>query len=187
MAIPPRAGAPPAIPAVPAPVRRLARRRRLRLPRRGLFAFLAVLGPGIITASADNDAGGITTYSIAGAQFGYTLLWILFLTTFSLAITQEMGARMGIVTGKGLAALIREKFGLRWTAVAMLALLIANFGSTAADVAGIGAALEVFGVSRYVSVPLAVAGIYLLVSRGSFRWIEKVFLFSAVPGSPLGG
>jgi len=169
----------PAVPAVPAPRRQLAWRARLRMPRTGLFAFLAVLGPGIITASADNDAGGITTYSIAGAQFGYAMLWILFLTTFSLGITQEMGARMGIVTGKGLASLIREKFGVRWTGVAMLALLIANFGSTAADVAGIGAALEIFGVSKYISVPLAVGGLYLLAVKGSFRWVERIFLFSA--------
>jgi Mn2+/Fe2+ NRAMP family transporter len=166
-------------PAVPAPVRGLARRPRLRMPRIGFLAFLGVLGPGVIAAAADNDAGGITTYAIAGAQFGYGLLWILFVTTFALGITQEMGARMGIVTGKGLAALIREKFGIRWTAFAMVTLLIANFGSTAADVAGIGAALEIFGISRYLSVPLAAAGIYLLVLKGSFRWIERIFLFSA--------
>lgn len=170
---------PVSVPEVPAQARRLSWRRRIRLPRTGVLAFLAVLGPGIITASADNDAGGITTYSIAGAQFQYGMLWILFLTTFSLAITQEMGARMGIVTGKGLAALIREKFGIRWTSIAMLALLIANFGSTAADIAGIGAALEIYGISRYVTVPLAVIGIYLLVLRGSFRWIERTFLVSA--------
>lgn len=169
-----------AVPAVPAPVRRLSWRQRLRTRRTGLLAFLVVLGPGIITASADNDAGGIATYAIAGAQFGYALLWILFLTTFSLAITQEMGARMGIVTGKGLAELIRERFGIRWTAFAMLALFVANFGSTAADVAGVGASLEIFGVSRYITVPLAVLGIYLLVLKGSYRWIEKIFLFSAV-------
>ncbi len=155
-------------------------RKRLASRRTGLLAFLAVLGPGIITASADNDAGGITTYAVAGAKFGYDLLWILLLTTFSLGITQEMGARMGIVTGKGLAALIRERFGVRWTAFGMLALLVANFGSTAADVAGIGAALEIFGISRYVTVPLSVIALYLLVFRGSFQWVERVFLFSAL-------
>jgi NRAMP (natural resistance-associated macrophage protein)-like metal ion transporter len=164
---------------VPAPMRRLSWRKRLRMPRTGMFAFLLVLGPGIITASADNDAGGITTYSIAGAQFGYGLLWILLLTTFSLAITQEMGARMGIVTGKGLASLIREKFGIRWTTFAMAALLIANLGSTAADVAGIGAALEIFGVSKYISVPLALVALFLLIFKGSFRLVERIFLFSA--------
>jgi NRAMP (natural resistance-associated macrophage protein)-like metal ion transporter len=175
------AGTPsPKIPAIAAPIRRLSWRKRLRMPRTGMLAFLVVLGPGIITASADNDAGGITTYAIAGAKYGYGLLWILFLTTFSLGITQDMGARMGLVTGKGLAALIREKFGIRWTAFAMLALLIANFGSIAADVAGIGAALEIFGISRYISVPLAVTALYLFVAKGNFRWIERVFLFSAM-------
>src|SRR5262245_43178774 len=110
--------------------------KRAGARRAGLVAFISVLGPGIITASADNDAGGSTTYALAGANFGYSLLWILLLSTFALAVTQEMGARMGIVTGKGLAALIRERFGVRWTAFGMLALLVANFGSTAADVAG---------------------------------------------------
>src|SRR5450756_1144012 len=137
-------------PPVPAPMRHLSWRQRIRMPRTGFLAFLAILGPGIITTSADNDAGGITTYAIAGAKFGYGLLWILFLTTFSLGITQDMGARMGIVTGKGLASLIREKFGIRWTTFAMAALIIANLGSTAADVAGIGAAFEIFGVSKYI-------------------------------------
>lgn len=154
-------------------------RPRGRRPRIGLLAFFSVLGPGIIAAAADNDAGGITTYALAGAQFGYSLLWIILLTTFCLGITQEMGARMGMVTGKGLAALIREKFGVRWTALAMFTLLLANFGSTAADVAGIGASLEIFGVSRYLSVPIAILAIYLLVLKGSFRWIEKAFFFSA--------
>lgn len=165
---------------VVAPGRWPAWRRRLWLPHGSLLAFFAVLGPGLITASADNDAGGITTYAIAGAQFGYGLLWLLFLTTISLAITQEMGARMGIVTGKGLAALIRERFGIRWTTFAMLALLLANFGSTAADIAGIGAALEIFGVSKYISVPLATLALFLLVLQGNFRRVEKIFLFSAV-------
>ncbi|MCL4543266.1 MAG: Nramp family divalent metal transporter [Chloroflexi bacterium] len=145
-----------------------------------MAVLLAVVGPGIITASADNDAGGITTYAVAGAQFGYKMLWILLLTTFALGITQEMGARMGMVTGKGLAALIRERFGIRWTTVAMFALLVANFGSTAADVAGIGAALEIFGVPKYISVPLGALLIYLLVLKGNFRWTERIFLFSAV-------
>ncbi len=153
--------------------------RRVRLPRGRVFVFLAVLGPGLITAAADNDAGGITTYAIAGAQFGYGLLWILFLTTFSLGITQEIGARMGLVTGKGLAALIRERFGIRWATFAMGALLLANFGSTAADIAGIGAALEIFGVSKYLSVPLAALALCLLLVGGNFKRIERLFLFSA--------
>ncbi len=166
--------------AVPTLAQRVRRRvPKITIPQLRVFAFLAVLGPGIITASADNDAGGITTYSIAGAQFGYGLLWILLLTTFSLGITQEMGARMGIVTGKGLAALIREKFGIRWTGFAMAALLVANFGSTAADIAGVGAAMEIFGVSKYLSVPIAVLFLFLLVFKGSFRWVERIFLVSA--------
>jgi len=166
--------------AVPTLAQRVRHRvPKITIPQLRVFAFLAVLGPGIITASADNDAGGITTYSIAGAQFGYGLLWILLLTTFSLGITQEMGARMGIVTGKGLAALIREKFGIRWTGFAMAALLVANFGSTAADIAGVGAAMEIFGVSKYVSVPVAVLFLFLLVFKGSFRWVERIFLVSA--------
>jgi len=165
---------------VPTLAQRIRRRLpTITLPQFRLFAFLAVLCPGIITASADNDAGGITTYSIAGAQFGYDLLWLLLLTTFSLGITQEMGARMGIVTGKGLAALIRERFGIHWTGFAMLALLIANFGSTAADIAGVGAAMEIFGVSKYLSVPIAIAFLFLLVFKGSFRWVDRIFLVSA--------
>src|SRR5256885_2279892 len=98
---------------------------------------LAVIGPGIISGSVDNDAGGIATYSVAGATFGYSLLWVLFLTTFALAVTQEVGARMGLVTGKGLASLIREKFGIRWTAILMAILFIANIGTIAAEFAGI--------------------------------------------------
>ena len=131
--------------------------------RSSFWIFLSVVGPGLIVASADNDAGGITTYSIAGAKFGFGLLWMLFLTTFSLAVTQEMGARMGIITGKGLGGLIRERFGVRWTAFAMLSLLVANFGSTAADIAGIAASMEIFGISRYITVPIAATGLFLLV------------------------
>ena len=169
----------PPVPAVPAQARRLARRPRLRWPRTGLLAFLAVVGPGIISQSAGNDAGGITTYAIAGAQFGFGLLWILVLTTLSYGVTQEMGARMGIVTGKGLGALIREQYGPRWTLLALLVLLVTNLGDTAADVAGIGAALQIFGVTKYLSIPIAVVGMYLLATRGNFARIEKVFLASA--------
>src|SRR3989339_1035260 len=114
--------------------------------KKRLLLFFAVIGPGIIAASADNDAGGISTYSFVGSNFGYSLLWILFLTTFSLAITQEIGARMGIVTGKGLASLIREKFGLKWTAFIMVILLTANIGVIAAEFAGVAASLEIFNI-----------------------------------------
>lgn len=137
---------------------------------------IAVLGPGIIAGSVDNDAGGIATYSLAGAQFGLSLLWVLFITTFSLAITQEVGARMGLVTGKGLASLIREKFGIRWTTFIMAILLIANIGTIAAEFAGIASAFEIFNVSRYLSIPLALLLVFFLVTKGSFKPLERVFL-----------
>src|SRR5690348_3820882 len=137
-----------------------------------LLPVFAIIGPGIISGSVDNDAGGITTYSIAGAQFGYSLLWVLFLTTFALAITQEIGARMGLVTGKGLASLIREKFGIRWTAFIMLVLLIANLGTISAEFAGIAAAFEIVHVARIISIPATALIIYFLVLKGSFKKIE---------------
>src|SRR5579862_7294632 len=141
---------------------------------------LAILGPGIISGSVDNDAGGIATYSLAGAQFGLSLLWVLFITTFSLAITQEVGARMGLVTGKGLASLIREKFGIRWTTFIMTILLIANIGTIAAEFAGIAAAFEIFHVARIISIPITALIIFLFVTRGDFKKLERVFLlFSA--------
>lgn len=141
-----------------------------------ILPILAIMGPGIIAASADNDAGGITTYSVAGAQFGYSLLWVLVLTTFALSITQEIGARMGLVTGKGLASLIREKFGIRWTAFIMGVLFIANMGTIAAEFAGIAAAFEIFNVSKFISVPIAVLAMFLLVTKGSFKRLERLFL-----------
>lgn len=152
--------------------------------RRWLLLMLGVVGPGIITANADNDAGGITTYSIAGAHYGYQLLWVLFLITFSLAITQEIGARTGAVTGKGLAALIRENYRVRVTFLAMLALLVANQATTISEFAGVAASLELFGVPRLISVPLAAAGVWLLVIRGSYKAVERVLLvLSLVYGS----
>lgn len=137
---------------------------------------LAILGPGIISGSVDNDAGGIATYSLAGAQFGLSLLWVLFITTFSLAITQEVGARMGLVTGKGLASLIRERFGIKWTTFIMAILLIANIGTIAAEFAGVASAFEIFNVSKYISVPLALLLVFFLVTRGSFKPLERIFL-----------
>ena len=162
----------------------LERKRRPEKPvlgrlasRRGrLLAALAVIGPGIITANADNDAGGISTYSVAGAQYGYSLLWMLALITFSLAVTQEMGARMGAATGKGLAALIREQYGVRWTLFAMLCTLVANLATTVAEFAGVAAAGELFGVPRWLSVPLAAVLVWVLVVRWSYRSVEKLFL-----------
>src|SRR3990167_10807693 len=143
---------------------------------RRLLHVLAIIGPGIIAGSVDNDAGGITTYSVAGANFGYSLLWVLLLTTFSLSVTQEIGARMGLVTGKGLASLIREKFGINWTVFVMIILFIANMGTIAAEFAGIATALEIFNIPRIASVVVAIVAVYFLVTRGSFKRLERVFL-----------
>ncbi len=154
-------------------------RRRPRLGRIGrtrLLIFVAVMGPGLIAAASDNDAGGITTWSVIGAKYGYSLLWLLLLITPILAVTQEMGARMGVVTGKGLAALIRERFSLKITAFAMLALLIANFGTTVAEFSGIAAAFGLAHVPPWVCVPPVAVGVWLLVTRGSYRRVERVFL-----------
>lgn len=141
-----------------------------------LLAVLGVIGPGIIAASAGNDSGGISTYSVAGARYGYTMLWMMLAMTPSFVIVQEMAGRMGAVTGKGFAALIRERFGVRPTFLAMLMLLASNTATTIAEFAGIAAAMEIFGVSRYISVPLAALVVWLLVVRGSYRNVEKVFL-----------
>jgi Mn2+/Fe2+ NRAMP family transporter len=141
-----------------------------------LAPFLAVMGPGIITGIVDDDATGITGYAIAGGRFGYSLLWVLILTIVVLAVVQEMAARMGAVTGKGLADLIRERFGVRTTAVAMLALLIANVTTVVAEFAGIAGASEIFGVSRYVTVPAAAALVFVVVVYGSYRRVEVVLL-----------
>jgi NRAMP (natural resistance-associated macrophage protein)-like metal ion transporter len=156
----------------------LRRYLRRRFADSRILAFFAILGPGIIAASAGNDAGGITTYSQAGAQYGYNLLWVILLLTFSLAISQEMGARMAAVTGKGLADLIREEFGVKITIFAMAALLIANVATTVAEFAGITAVVEMFlpGRWRFVVVPLVALFVWLLVARGSYRKVEKVFL-----------
>src|SRR5947209_12500811 len=158
-------------------LRRGAQRVRRRIERRPrLFVYLAIFGPGVITASAGNDAGGIATFASVGADHGYQLLWILIPLTFSLGMVQEMCARMGAVTGKGLADLIRERFGVRWTALVMLALLVANGGVTVSEFVGIAAATELFGVSRYLSVPLAAISIWWLVVKGSYQRVERVFL-----------
>jgi Mn2+/Fe2+ NRAMP family transporter len=144
--------------------------------RRRLLAYIAILGPGMITANAGNDAGGIATFASVGADFGYSLLWILIPITISLGIVQEMCARMGAVTGKGLADLIRERFGVRWTAVIMLALLVANAGVTVSEFVGIAAASELFGASHYISVPLAAILVWFLVVKGSYKRVERAFL-----------
>jgi NRAMP (natural resistance-associated macrophage protein)-like metal ion transporter len=145
-----------------------------------VLIFLSVVGPGIITANVDNDAGGIYTYSIAGARFGYSLLWTLIPITVALVVVQEMVARMGVVTGKGLADLIREEYGLRTTFVLMALLVVANLGNTVANFAGLASGMGLFGVSRYVAVPLGAFIIWGLVVKGTYRIVERVFLIGCV-------
>ncbi|MCD1295477.1 Mn transporter [Methanocella sp. CWC-04] len=146
---------------------------------RNIALFLAVIGPGIITASVDNDAGGITTYTLAGAHFGYGLLWTLIPITIALIVAQEMCARMGVVTGKGLADLIRENFGVKATILLILGLVLANFGNTMAEFAGVAASMEIFGVSKYISVPIAALLVWLLVVKGTYSVVEKIFLMAS--------
>lgn len=158
---------------------RLRARLRTGLPAR-IALIVAVVGPGIITANVDNDAGGITTYSLAGAQFGYGLLWTLLPITVALAVVQEMCARMGVVTGKGLADLIREQFGVRVTFYIMVALLFTNLANTVAEFAGVAAALEIFGVTKYLSIPVAALFVWWLIVYGTYRRVENVFLVACV-------
>ena len=138
--------------------------------------FLAVVGPGFVTANVDNDAGGIFTYSQAGAQFGYTLLWTMIPITIALIVVQEMASRMGAVTGKGLSDLIREEFGFRLTFFVMVTLVVTNFGNVVGEFAGVASSLELFGLSKYIVVPLAAVDVWGLVVRGTYDGIEKVFL-----------
>lgn len=147
---------------------------------KSMLVFLSIIGPGIITASIDNDASGITTYSVAGARYGYALLWILIPTTIALIVIQEMVARMGVITGKGLADLIRENYGVKITFFMMIVLLVANFGTTVAGFAGWAASTGMFGLSKYIMVPLGAFGIWLLVTRGSYRMVEIVLLVSCL-------
>ncbi len=153
-------------------------RRRTSPARRRLAVFLAVIGPGIITSNVDNDAGGITTYSVVGAQLGYALLWSLIPMTIALYVSEEMCARMGVVTGKGLSDLIREEFGFRSTFFVMLAALAVDLGNTVAEFAGVAASMQIFGVSKYISVPLAALLVWVLVVRGTYRQVEKIFLIA---------
>ena len=148
------------------------------LNKKKILVFLSVLGPGIITANVDNDAGGIATYSVAGAHFGYSLLWTLIPITIALIVVQEMVARMGVVTGKTLADLIRENFGVKATFFLMLSLLVADMGNTVAEFAGWASAMEIFGVSKYVSVPIGAFAVWLLVVKGTYRFVEKIFLIA---------
>src|SRR6202140_569493 len=154
--------------------------RRTRFWRRRLLLFLAVVGPGVITSNVDNDAGGISVYSQAGAMYGYALLWSLIPMTIALYVTEEMCARMGVVTGKGLSDLIREEFGFRPTFFVILAGLLGGVGNVAAEFAGVAASMQIFGISKYISVPLAAIFVWILVLRGTARSVEKIFLAACV-------
>ena len=145
-----------------------------------LAVIAAVVGPGIITANVDNDAGGITTYSLAGAQFGYGLLWTLIPIAVALVVIQEMCSRMGAVTGKGLSDLIREQYGVKATFYVMVALLFANLANTVAEFAGVAAALEIFGVTKYISIPVAALFVWWLIVYGTYRRVENVFLIACL-------
>jgi len=142
--------------------------------------FISVMGPGIITANIDNDASGITTYSVAGARFGYSLLWTLIPTTIALVVIQEMVGRMGVVTGKGLSDLIRENYGVKATFFMMFGLLIANFGNTVANFAGWAASMEILGLSKYMMVPFGAVTIWILVTKGSYRVVEIILLYACI-------
>jgi NRAMP (natural resistance-associated macrophage protein)-like metal ion transporter len=155
-------------------------RKLLGRLRYQIAVFFAVVGPGFITAVVDNDSGGIFTYSAAGARYGYLPLWTLLPITVVLIITQEMCSRMGAVTGKGLSDLIREQFGLRMTFLMMTVLVLANLTNVMAEFAGIASSLELFSVSKYISVPLAAAAVWFLVAKGNYQSVEKIFLFACV-------
>jgi Mn2+/Fe2+ NRAMP family transporter len=146
------------------------------MQRRRLWPYFAALGPGLLAASAGNDAGGIATYASAGASYGYGLLWAMLIVTVCVGVVQEMSARMGAVTGKGFSDLVRENFTLRVTALILLTLFLANLGIIVSEFIGIAAAAELFGVSRYIAVPIAAVLVWLLITRGSYGWVERVFL-----------
>src|SRR3984957_4376777 len=157
------------------------RRPSFRFLKYRVLLLLSVLGPGFITANVDNDPGGIFTYSQAGAQYGYALLWTLIPITIALIVVQEMAARMGVVTGKGLSDLIREEFGLRATALTMFILGLADFGNIVAEFAGLAAGMSIFGVSKYISVPIGAVVVWTVIVRGSYKPVEKILLlFSLV-------
>ncbi|HEY7940778.1 MAG TPA: Nramp family divalent metal transporter [Candidatus Limnocylindrales bacterium] len=156
-----------------------ARPRAVRA-RLTLLGLLAIVGPGLVSGFADNDAGGITTYSIAGAQFGYSLLWVLLASQLALMVTQEVGARLGLATGHGLSGLIRERFGVRWTAFAVVTMLAANLGDTVAEFAGIGAALALFGIPIQLSALVAAVAMVLLLARSDYRRIQLLFVLVGV-------
>jgi len=154
--------------------------KRLRSLRRRFVLLLAVVGPGLITSNVDNDAGGISVYTQAGAQYGYTLLWALIPMTIALYVTEEMCARMGVVTGKGLSDLIREEFGFRPTFFVMIAGFFVDLANVVAEFAGVAAAMEIFHVSKYVAVPIAALLVWVLVIQGTYRQVEVIFLFACI-------
>ncbi len=153
--------------------------QRFKPLRTRLAILLAVVGPGIITANVDNDAGGITTYSVSGAHYGYMLLWMMPLVAVALIIVQEMSARLGVVTGKGLADLIRERMGVRITTVILALLLFVNLANTVSEFAGVAASMEIFGVSKFISVPIAALLVWLLIVKGNYKVVERVFLVAS--------
>src|SRR5579864_6493276 len=162
----------------------LTRWPRLRPRRRStarLLAALGFLGPGLIAANAGNDAGGIATYASVGAKYGYDLLWMMVVITVSLIVVQEMAARMGAVTGKGLAELIREQYGIRWSAFATASVLVANLGICISEFVGIGAALGLAHVPKYASIPIAALFVWLLLVRGSYKLAERIFVLMTIP------
>lgn len=156
------------------PVLNKLKRYRIRF-----LLLLSVIGPGIITANVDNDAGGIATYSVAGAHYGYSLLWLMPVVALALIIIQEMSARLGVVTGKGLADLIREGMGVRWTAAILGVLLFVNLANTVSEFAGVAASMEIFGLSKYLSVPIAAIGVWFLIVKGNYKTTERVFLIAS--------
>src|SRR5512135_2183502 len=153
--------------------------QRLQPFRLRIALLLAVVGPGIITANVDNDAGGITTYSVSGAHYGYALLWMMPLVAIALIIVQEMSARLGVVTGKGLADLIRERMGVRITTLILALLVFVNLANTVSEFAGVAASMEIFGVSKFISVPLAAVAVWFLIVKGNYKVVERVFLVAS--------
>lgn len=153
---------------------------REKLSKQNILMLLGVLGPGIIVSLVDNDAGGIATYSVAGARYGYSMIWLLIPSLVLLYMIQEMNVRMGIVTGKGLAALIRERFSFRLTVLIMISVLIANFANTVGEFAGIAASAELFHFSKFIAVPVAAIGVWFIVLKGSYKRVEKVFLLIGI-------
>ena len=153
--------------------------KRMRPYRGRLILLMSVVGPGIITANVDNDAGGISTYSVAGAHYGYTLLWMMPLVAIALIVVQEMSARLGVVTGKGLSDLIRENMGVRATAYLLAVLVFVNLANTVSEFAGVAASMEIFNISKFISVPLAALLVWLLVVKGNYKTVERIFLVAS--------